>query len=105
VQKRKTKKEKLKCSKVSVNSPGNPSVESVLKKKRKATVGRICSKVEKAVTLQDCCTLQAAVLQPFNGLFSRTTWVSQYQKSKTNLDFTGARNSEWQWHQLGYMQV
>ena len=43
--------------------------------------------------------------QPFNGLFSRTTWVSQYQKGKTNLDFTGARNSEWQWHQLGHVQV
>jgi len=36
---------------------------------------------------------------------SRTTWVSQYQKSKTNLDFTDARDSEWQWHQLGHMQV
>ena len=43
--------------------------------------------------------------QPFNGLFSRTTWVSRYQKGKTNLDFTGARDSEWQWHQLSYMQV
>jgi len=31
--------------------------------------------------------------------------VSQYQKGKTNLDFTGARDSEWQWHQLGHMQV
>jgi len=28
--------------------------------------------------------------------------VSQYQKGKTNLDFTKARDSEWQWHQLGY---
>jgi len=43
--------------------------------------------------------------QPFNGLFSRTTWVSRYQKGKTNLDFTGARESEWQWHKLGHMQV
>jgi len=31
--------------------------------------------------------------------------VSQYQKGKTNLDFTGARDSEQQWHQLGHMQV
>jgi len=31
--------------------------------------------------------------------------VSRYQKGKTNLDFTGARDSEWQWHQLGRMQV
>jgi len=31
--------------------------------------------------------------------------MSRYQKSKTNLDFTEARDSEWQWHQLGHMQV
>ena len=31
--------------------------------------------------------------------------MSQYQKGKTNLDFTEARDSEWQWHQLGHMQV
>ena len=37
--------------------------------------------------------------------FSRTTRVSRYQKGKINLDFTQARDSEWQWHQLGYMQV
>jgi len=42
---------------------------------------------------------------PFNGRFSWTTCVSQYQKGKTNLDFTEARDSEWQWHQLGHMQV
>jgi len=36
---------------------------------------------------------------------SRTTWLSRYQKGKTNLDFTEARESEWQWHQLGRMQV
>jgi len=45
------------------------------------------------------------LLQPFNGLFSRTTWVRRYQKGKTNLDFTGARDGEWQWYQLGHMQV
>ena len=42
---------------------------------------------------------------PFNGPFSGTTQVSRYQKDKTNLDFTEARDSEWQWHQLGRMQV
>jgi len=41
----------------------------------------------------------------FNGPFSGTTQVSRYQKRKTNLDFTEATDSEWQWHQLGYMQV
>ena len=40
--------------------------------------------------------------QPFNGPLSGTTW---YQKGKTNLDFTEARDSEWQWHQLGHIQV
>jgi len=27
-----------------------------------------------------------------------STRVSRYQKGKTNLDFTEARDSEWQWH-------
>jgi len=31
--------------------------------------------------------------------------VSRYQKGKTNLDFTEARDGEWHWHQLGHMQV
>ena len=34
---------------------------------------------------------------PFNGPLSGTTQVSRYQKGKTNLDFTGARDGEWQW--------
>ena len=42
---------------------------------------------------------------PLNGPFSGTTRVSRYQKGKTNLDSTEARDSEWQWHQLGHMQV
>ena len=42
---------------------------------------------------------------PFNGPLSGTIQVSRYQKGKTNLDFTEARDSEWQWHQLGHMQV
>ena len=37
--------------------------------------------------------------------FYRTTQLSRYRKAKTNLDFTEARDSEWQWHQLGHMQV
>ena len=64
----------------------------------------------------------ATTLHMFNGPFSGTTRVSRYQKGKTNLDFTEAgdsewqwhktnlyftepRDSEWQWHQLGHMQV
>jgi len=42
---------------------------------------------------------------PFNGPFSGTTQVSWYQKGKTKLDFNEARDSAWQWHQLGHTQV
>ena len=42
---------------------------------------------------------------PFNGPFSGTTRVSRYQKGRTSPDFTEARDSEWQWHQQGHMQV
>ena len=41
----------------------------------------------------------------FNGPFSGTTQVSRYQKGKTNLDFTEARDIRWQWNQLDLMQV
>ena len=41
--------------------------------------------------------------RPFNGPLSGTTRVSRYQKGKTNPDFTEARDSQWQWHQLGRM--
>jgi len=47
--------------------------------------------------------LNNAHKHPFNGPLSGTTRVSRYQKGKTNLDFT--EDSEWQWHQLGHMQV
>jgi len=44
-------------------------------------------------------------MRAFNGPLSGTTRVSQYQKGKTSVDFTEARDSEWQWHQLGRTQV
>jgi len=44
------------------------------------------------------------MLHTFNGPFSGNTRVNQYQKGKTNLDFTEARDSEWQWRQLGHIQ-
>jgi len=60
----------------------------------------------------DACTMFSLLHEhththtpPLTGPFSWTTWVSWYQKGKTNLDFTEARDSEWQWHQLGHMQV
>jgi len=42
---------------------------------------------------------------PLIGPLSGTTRVSRYRKGKTNLDFTEARDSEWQWQQLGHMQA
>ena len=43
-----------------------------------------------------CNTSTHTHTHPFNGPLSRTTWVGRYQKGKTNLDFTEARDSEWQ---------
>ena len=34
----------------------------------------------------------STILHPFNGLFSRTTWMSRCQKGKTSLDLNEARN-------------
>ena len=42
---------------------------------------------------------------PFNGPLSGSTRVNLYQKGNTNLDFTEARDSEWQWHQLSRMEI
>ena len=50
-------------------------------------------------------TMTNTYIHTLNGPLSLTTRVSWYQKGKTNLDFTGARDSGWQWHQLGHMQV
>ena len=38
-------------------------------------------------------------------LFSELPRWAGARKVKTSLDFTEARDSEWQWHQLGHMQV
>ena len=54
---------------------------------------------------QSVATANKLYTHPFNGSFSGTTRVSRYQKGKTDLDFTEARVSEWQWNQLGRMQV
>jgi len=44
----------------------------------------------------------------FNSLFSRTAWVSWYQKGKASLDLNEARDDGvlgWQWHRLDHMQT
>ena len=57
------------------------------------------------VSLTYCATTWNLNHHTFNGPLSGITRVSRYQKGKTNLDFNGARDSEWQWHRLGHMQV
>ena len=69
-------------------------------------VSKISHTIHQYCHSQSCQLLYVQVhLHPFNGPLSGTTRVGQYQKGKTNLDFTEARDSEWQWHQLGHMQV
>ena len=43
--------------------------------------------------------------QPFNGLFSRTTWVGRYQKDKPFWIVLKQEMMGWQWHQLNHMQI
>jgi len=64
-----------------------------------------CCPTNSVKALKAQCLLTHIHTHPFNGPLSRTTRVSRYQKGKTNLDFTEARDSGWQWHQLGNMQV
>ena len=67
---------------------------------------RMLSSTRKAMyTVTDRQTDRRREIDPFNGPLSRTTQASRYQKGKTNLDFTEARDSESQWYQLGHMQV
>ena len=42
---------------------------------------------------------------PFNGLFSRTTWVGRYQKDKPFWILLKQEMTGWQWHQLDHMQI
>jgi len=46
--------------------------------------------------------------RPFNGLFSRITWISQYHEDKSSLDLNEARDDGvlgWQWHQPDHTQT
>jgi len=42
---------------------------------------------------------------PPNQQRQSTEGTKPVPEGKTNLDFTGAKDSEWQWHQLGHLQV
>jgi len=58
---------------------------------------------DKTLTAAQQTTLHAHT--HLTAFFPGLPQVSRYQKGKTNLDFSEARDSEWQWHQLGHMQV
>jgi len=60
---------------------------------------------DSAVRIAFFSALVNPVFQPKRSYFPLPFFPSRYQKGKTNLDFTEARDSEWQWQQLGHMQV
>jgi len=45
------------------------------------------------------------LLHPFNGLFSRKTWVSRHEKGKPFWILLEQVMVGWQWHQLDHMQI
>jgi len=44
-------------------------------------------------------------LPPFNGLFSRTTWVRRHQNGKPFWILLEHETMGWQWHQLDHVQI
>ena len=87
------------CSSLNAGDPGNCQLQKV---SRHLTYSRRTADILLGLVTSNCSITHT---HPFNGPFSGTTRVSRYQKGKTNLNFTEARDSEWQWHQLGHMQV
>ena len=68
--------------------------------------GQFCwHSVWRSAVTRSAATGRCIYTHPFNSSLSGTTRVSWYQKGKTNLHFTEARDSEWQWNLLGHMQV
>ena len=60
--------------------------------------------------LSHTCTMQTRLttlllLHPFNGLFSRTTWVSWHQKGKPFWILLEQETMGWQWRQLDHVQI
>jgi len=52
-----------------------------------------------------CTTDVSLLLHPFNGLFSRTTWVGRHQQGKPFWILLEQEMIRWQWHQLNHMQI
>jgi len=49
--------------------------------------------------------LDLLLLHPFNGLFSRTIWLSRHQKGKPFWILLEQEIMGWRWHQLDHMQI
>ena len=60
------------------------------------------NKIDRSLALS-CIQFITTNTHPFNDPLSGLPGSAG--KGKTNLDFTEARDSEWQWHQTGHMQV
>jgi len=55
--------------------------------------------------IDEFLTVMSNNKHPFNGLFSRTTWVSQHQKVKPLWILMKQDMMGWQWHQPDHMQI
>jgi len=55
--------------------------------------------------LYKCCIIIITTLHPFNGLFSRTTWVGRHQKGKPFWILLEHEMMGQQWHQLDHMHI
>jgi len=66
----------------------------------------VCIQTRRALQINVCLLTYLLLLQPFCSpwTLSGTTRVSRCQNGKTSLDLL-ERDSEWQWHQLGHMQI
>ena len=72
---------------------------------RSVETRKVCTGAYGPTLSTDTYIRLTALCAVFDNWFVRDYQVSRYQKGKTNVGFTGARDSEWQWHQLGRMQV
>ena len=69
-------------------------------------LGCACSDQEFSSAQFVCCKQTLRIKTETNTrLTTPFPWLPGWAGTSSNLDFTEARDSEWQWHQLGYMQV
>jgi len=94
-----------KAASMSLNScvnclPGLREVDEIVK--HVSTVS-----VKLSTTAQVCFVYFSLLLplRPFNGLFSRTAWVSRHQKGKPFWILLEQEMMGWQWHQLDHMKI